>query len=86
MANPVRLELSAEAALVLFELLSRFSETDADALTLVDQAERRVLWNVLGLLEKVLVEPFLPDYGQRLAVARDRLRGAVELASDTGEP
>lgn len=76
MGDPVRLELTADEALVLFEFLSRYS--DSDSLSLVDQAEQRALWNLCCLLESRLVEPFCPDYAALVTAARDRLRDPVE--------
>jgi hypothetical protein len=32
------------------------------------------MWNLTGLLERELVEPFSPDYGQLIEQARARLR------------
>lgn len=66
------LDLSADEALVLFEFLSRWDETGT--FDLVDQAEQRVLWDVLAGLEGQLTEPFSPDYGALVAAARTRLR------------
>lgn len=76
MGEPVRLELTADEALVLFEFLARFD--DEETLTIQDQAEERALWNVHCLLQKQLVEIFRPDYKALLASARDRLRDPVE--------
>lgn len=76
MGEQVRLELTADEALVLFDFLSRFSDTDV--LAVEDKAEQRALWNVCCLLEKQLVEPFLANYDQLLRQARDRLRDPVE--------
>ena len=72
MGEPTRLELTGDEALVLFEFLSRFSENDT--LTIEDQAEERVLWKLLGLLEKRLVEPFDPEWAAIISAARNRLR------------
>lgn len=72
----VTIELTADEALVRFELVSRFS--DFDQLDIVDQAEEVVLWGLQCSLEKRLVEPFLPDYRERPGQARDRLRNEVE--------
>jgi hypothetical protein len=68
----VQIELTTDEALVLFEFLQRFSESDA--LTLEDQAEQRVLWNLCCVMEKTLSEPFAVNYAELLAQARDRLR------------
>jgi len=71
-SNPVTLTLTNDEALVLFEFLHR--NDDADKFPLVDQAEERALWNVQGLLEKQLVELFLPNYLELVQQVRDRLR------------
>ena len=76
MGEPLRLELTADEALVLFEFLSRYGKSDT--LSVVDQAEQRALWNLQCLFEKQLVEPFHPDYTVLLAAARDRLRDSTE--------
>jgi len=68
----VHLELSADEALVFFEFVSRF--TDSDQLSIADQSEARALWNLCALLEKQLSEPFSPRYSELLARARERLR------------
>ena len=69
---PVSLELSADEALVLFEFVSRF--TESDQLSIADQAETRTLWNLCGRLEKQLSAPFSPSYSELLAIARGHLR------------
>lgn len=66
------LPLSHAEALVLFEFVSRYS--DNDRLEIIDQAEQRVLWNVCCLLEKLLVDPFKPNYAELLDIARNQLR------------
>jgi len=65
-------ELSADEALVLFELVSRF--TDSDRLAIADQSEAQALWNLCGRLEKELSEPLSPKHSELLALARGRLR------------
>lgn len=70
------LHLTGDEALVLFDFLSRFSDTDE--LTLEDQAEERVLWTLCCALERQLVEPFRPDYPALLAAARERVRDEEE--------
>ena len=72
----LKLELSENEALVLFELLSRYSETDE--LSIEDQAEQRVLWDLCCDLEKSLVEPLSSNYGQLLAAAREKTRDSEE--------
>jgi len=70
--EPIRLALSHDEALVLFELLSRFS--DSDQLTVEGKAEALALLRLLAQLEKLLVTPFSPDYNEWLEQARERLR------------
>jgi len=64
----IRIALTSDEALVLFELLSRFAE--AGNLEITHRAEWRVLWNVQCGLERQLTAPFLPDYKELLATAR----------------
>jgi hypothetical protein len=66
----VPVELSRPEALVLFGLLTRWSEQDRSDIHLEHPAEQRVLWNIEAMLKTVLVEPFMPDYRDRLAQAR----------------
>jgi hypothetical protein len=72
MNEKVRIELTGDEALVLFELLSRYS--DSEALVVEDQAEQRALWNLLAALETQLVGPVRPEYAELLQRARERLR------------
>ena len=72
MGEAVRLELTGDEALVLFDLAQRFD--DDGTLALRDQAEERALWNLHCLLQKQLAEIFHPDYKALVAAARDRLR------------
>jgi hypothetical protein len=68
----VRIELSPSEALVLFEFVSRFSQKGE--LEIIDRAEERVLWDVCSILESALVEPFLENYSDLLAKAREEVR------------
>ena len=70
--DDVTITLTADEAVVLFEFLSRFSDTDK--LTIEDQAEERALWNLCCIFEKSLVVPFDANYREALQAARDRLR------------
>ena len=67
----VTLHLSVDEALVLFELLARFIESDQ--LAIEHASEEVALWNLQALLGKELVEPFQPDYQRVFASARARL-------------
>lgn len=71
-APNVEISLTADEALVLFECLSRFS--DSGALSIVDQAEERALWNLCALFQKTLMPPFQENCLEQLKQARDRLR------------
>ncbi len=71
----ITINLSKAQALVLFEFLSRFIQEGT--LDIVDQAEERVLSNLLGKLEKQLSEPFDPNYLDLLKEARSEIRDDV---------
>ena len=75
MSEKISIDLTPSEALVLFEFLSRFS--DEDVLTLEDQAEERVLWDLCASLESVLVEPFAENYQELLDRARAEVRDPV---------
>ena len=68
MNDNVQITLSKDEAIVLFELLSRFSDTDR--LEIVHPSENRVLWNLQASLESILVEPFSEEYSVVLQNAR----------------
>ncbi len=68
----VTLDLSADEALVFFDWLRRFNQTEPKAFE--DQAEQRVLWDMEAMLESALVEPFDTKYDEVLACARARIR------------
>jgi hypothetical protein len=70
--EPIGLQLSADEALVLFELLSRFEENDT--FMIADPTESHALSRLLAQLEKRLVTPFDPRYAAFLAAAQARLR------------
>lgn len=74
--NNIEIVISRAEALVLFELLAKFDETNT--LLISDTSEAKVLLKLLGSLEKKLVEPFYPNYLDVLDAARASLR-------DTGE-
>ncbi len=68
----VTITLTDDEALVLFEFLARFSDTDL--LGTKDQSEQRALWNLHCLLERQIVASFAPNYHELLMSARDRIR------------
>jgi hypothetical protein len=69
----VRLELTRDEALVLFEWLSRANEGDDIEPLIYHWSEQMVLSTVLASLEKTLVEPFDAKYAELLTAARERL-------------
>jgi hypothetical protein len=69
----VQIELSADEALVLFELTHRFEDEQYVGLTFVDPAERIALGNLTASLESVAEGVFSADYDNLLASARERL-------------
>ncbi len=70
--DEVKISLTKDEAIVLFDFLSRFS--DQDELNIEHQAEKRALWNLTCLLEQQLAEPFLPEYTKISNQARERLK------------
>ncbi len=73
----VTIELTDDEALVLFELLAEYGESDAGRVLGVRYAaERNALWALSAHLEKVLVAPLQPDYVGRLKAARQRLEAS----------
>jgi hypothetical protein len=68
----VKLELTSDEALVLYDWLTRFNQRD-DA-DFADQAEERVLFDLEAMLEKALVTPLQSDYAKLLARARSKVR------------
>ena len=73
MADKVTIELTKDEALVLFDFLGRFNQADNKNI-FEDQAEQRTLWNIEALLEKTLVEPFMPNYADLVKQSRDKIR------------
>jgi hypothetical protein len=67
--EPIRIELSKSEALVLFDWLSEHFESNDYEFT----PEEIALSRLLGKIEKILVEPFQPDYGEALSEARETL-------------
>lgn len=71
----VKVMLSRDEALVLFDWLTRFN---AKPQAFADQAEQRVLWDLQCLLESTLVEPLRKSYPSLLAEARRRTRDSSD--------
>ena len=73
--DSIQLEVTNDEALVLFDMLSRYSDTDA--LSIEHQSEQRALWNLTCIFEKVITEAFNGDYKTSLTAARERLKDEV---------
>jgi len=71
--SEVTIRLTVAEAVVLDELLRRFSETDH--LAIGDQAERRALWNLQCLLEREGDRPLWPSLDEARAALRDSVEG-----------
>jgi hypothetical protein len=71
--DDVTINLDHDVALVLFEMLSRWS-VDDQPLAVQDVSEEHALLKVLGPLESSLVEPFRADYRELLERSRATLR------------
>jgi hypothetical protein len=69
----ISIMLSKNEAIVLFEFLSRLNEEKVSKL-FVDQAEERVLWDIVATLEKQLPEPLSSNYIKILDNARKAVR------------
>jgi hypothetical protein len=69
--DKIDLRMGRDEALVLFEMLHEFY--DQPVLTIGSSSERLALVRLHGMLEKVLVEPFMPNYETLIADARSRL-------------
>lgn len=74
----ITLELSEDAALILFDLLHRWEETHEHARPALDVAERVAVWELSAALERSISEPFLPNYEELVASARARLTDGTE--------
>ena len=68
----VTLELDHDAAIVIFELLSKNSESAGSSLAL-SPADECALDQLLCCLESKLVEPFASNYGEAVERARASL-------------
>ena len=71
-SKSVTIELTSDAALVLYDWLTRFNQREETAFA--DQAEERVLFDLEALLEKALVAPLQSDYAVLVAQARSHMR------------
>ncbi len=73
----INIKLTKEEAIVLFEFLRRFNESD-DFSRFEDQSEQRILRDLECILEKELSEPFRIDYQEVVKKAREVVRDETE--------
>lgn len=73
--SEIEVPFSQEAALVLFDWLSRTGDLGVPA-PFADHAEQRVLWDLLAELESALSEPLQGNYSTALLAARASVRDA----------
>ena len=76
MSASIEISLSEDQALVLFELLARFQDTNV--LGLKNNAEFLALSEISAQLEKALVQPLRSNYAHLLAEAQARLATGFE--------
>jgi hypothetical protein len=67
----VSISLTADEALVLFEWIA--AREDTVDLSGNPAPEDLALWTIKAALDRQLVEPFMPDYKERVEAARLRL-------------
>jgi hypothetical protein len=70
--SKIAIEIDGATALVLFEMLTRFE--NSEVLSLEDEAEEYALWALQALLERRLVAPLQPNYAEQLRAARADVR------------
>lgn len=80
----VKLSLTQDQALVLFEFFARFQESNR--LRLLNNAEFVALSAVAAQIESSLVQPFDHRYGELLAEAQARLGAGYEGLAPGVEP
>ena len=68
----LKIEITKNEALVLFEFLSRYSDTDI--LSIKHAGEKQALLNLACTFEKTLPEPFSSDYKKTLESARQKIQ------------
>jgi hypothetical protein len=76
MSENITITISRDEALVLFEFFSRFEEKND--FTLRHNAEFLAFSRMSTQLDKLLVEPFQPDYSALLQAARNRIAAGYQ--------
>ena len=70
--NQLDIKVTKDEAIVLFELLSRYSKTDV--LSVEHKAVQLAVWNLTCLFEKNIAKAFDIDYQEALHAARLKLQ------------
>src|SRR3954470_14783773 len=82
MTAPVdEIRIPRDVALLLFELLGNAGATGT--VRPLDSADQNALWVLEGELERLLPEPFLPNYRDIIEAARNRLRNVESEESSS---
>ena len=76
MSEKIVIDLTKEEALVFFEWLVRFNESENTPFIL-GEVEKQVLFDIESLLEKKLSEPFSADYENLVETARAQVQRNV---------
>jgi hypothetical protein len=76
MSEDIKISLTHDEALVLFEFFARFQESDQFALR--HNSEFIAFSHIAGQIEETLVEPFKSDYLELLQKAQKRLADDYE--------
>ncbi|MEU1364650.1 hypothetical protein ABZ454_00715 [Streptomyces sp. NPDC005803] len=76
--EPVVIKLTRDQAFVLSDWLyqAMFQSDDLSAIV-KDRSVWSAIYTISGTLDKTLSEIFMPDYSERLATAKQRLREAM---------
>ena len=75
--NRINISLSKDEALVLFEFFARFEEPPYE-FSLIDNAEFIAVSSISAQLDKILIEPFKPEFQSLLQQAKSRLAEGYE--------
>jgi len=73
----ISIELTNNEALVLVEFLLRFR--DKEKLSIEDEAEEQILWDLVALLESEVPELLDENYGELLEKAREIVKSGEEI-------
>ena len=74
----VLIEIARAEALVFFEWIKSHEEQ----LPVGHPAEQTVLWRIEAVLERLLSEPFAPNYNAIVAAARAEVTKSAETSTD----